>query len=291
MTATDATVTGVPAELRIAILGVSGRMGGALLAAIDEVPGAILSGASASAQSRWVGQDAGAPSGGKPRQVAIAADAATAIRNAGVAIDFTLAEATPANLSACVAARCPMVIGTTGLSAAVRAEIDAAARHIAIVSSPNMSLGVNLLLSLTQLAAATLGDDYDIEIFEAHHRNKKDAPSGTALALGRAAAEGRQVSLDDVADTARHGPSGGNTGARRRGAIGFSVFRGGDVVGDHTVTFAGVGERIELTHRASDRMAFARGAVQAARWVATRRPGLYSMQDVLGLNQPGKPAT
>ena len=161
----------------------------------------------------------------------------------------------------------------------LREALTAAAQRIAIVSAPNMSLGVNLLLKLTELAAAALDADYDIEVFEAHHRNKKDAPSGTALALGRAAAVGRNVSLDDVSDVARHG----NTGARRRGAIGFSVFRGGDVVGDHTVTFAGIGERIELTHRASDRMAFARGAVQAARWLASRPAGLYSMQDVLGL--------
>jgi 4-hydroxy-tetrahydrodipicolinate reductase len=142
-----------------------------------------------------------------------------------------------------------------------------------------MSLGVNLLLKLVELAAARLGDDYDVEIFEAHHRNKKDAPSGTALALGRAAAAGRGVSLEKTAEMDRQG----TTGARRPGAIGFSVFRGGDVIGDHTVTFAGIGERIELTHRASDRMAFARGAMAAARWLAGRKPGLYSMQDVLGL--------
>jgi 4-hydroxy-tetrahydrodipicolinate reductase len=172
-----------------------------------------------------------------------------------------------------------MVIGTTGHDAAARSAIEEAARQIPIVSAPNMSLGVNLLLKLTQLAAATLDDSYDIEIFEAHHRNKKDAPSGTALALGRFAAEGRHVDLDEASDVARHG----NTGARRRGAIGFSVFRGGDVVGDHTVTFAGTGERIELTHRASDRLSFARGAVRAAEWLADKEPGLYSMQDVLNL--------
>jgi 4-hydroxy-tetrahydrodipicolinate reductase len=145
--------------------------------------------------------------------------------------------------------------------------------------APNMSLGVNLLLKLVELTAGKLDASYDIEVFEAHHRNKKDAPSGTALALGSAAAAGRGVKLSDAAEYARHG-----TGAPRRpGAIGFSVLRGGDVVGDHTVTFAGIGERIELTHRASDRLAFARGAVQAARWVVGRAPGLYSMQDVLGL--------
>jgi 4-hydroxy-tetrahydrodipicolinate reductase len=171
------------------------------------------------------------------------------------------------------------VIGTTGHSEAVRAQINAAARNIPLVMAPNMSLGVNLLLKLVELAAAKLDADYDIEVFEAHHRNKKDAPSGTALALGASAAAGRGVKLAEAAEHSRHG----NTGARERGKIGFSVFRGGDVVGDHTVTFAGIGERIELTHRASDRLAFARGAVKAAQWLAGRPAGLYSMQDVLGL--------
>ncbi|HEY6642966.1 4-hydroxy-tetrahydrodipicolinate reductase [Povalibacter sp.] len=266
--------------LRVAIFGVSGRMGRALLSALDEVPDARLTGASASVQSRWNGKDAGEPSGSALRNVLISADAGHAIRDANVAIDFALPEGTPANLRACVAAGCPLVIGTTGHDAAARAEIEAAAQKIAIVSAPNMSLGVTLLLKVVELTAATLDAGYDIEVFEAHHRNKKDAPSGTALALGRAAAEGRKVTLDAIAEYARHG----NTGARERGAIGFSVFRGGDVVGDHTVTFAGIGERIELTHRASDRMAFARGAVAAARWIHGRKPGLYSMQDVLGLS-------
>lgn len=269
-------------DLRVAILGVSGRMGHALIAALDEIPGATLSGASASAHSRWLGQDVAANVGGAARNVVITSDPLDAVRGASVAIDFTLPEAVGSNVSACVTASCPLVIGTTGLDAATRQLIDRAAARIAIVSAPNMSLGVNLLMKLTELAAEALGEDYDIEIFEAHHRHKKDAPSGTALGLGGAAARGRGVSLEDVSDVARHG----NTGARRRGAIGFSVFRGGDVVGDHTVTFAGVGERVELTHRASDRMAFARGALQAAQWIVGREPGLYSMQDVLGLNRP-----
>lgn len=267
-------------EVRVAILGVSGRMGRALLSAIDETPGAALGGASASAASRWIGNDASAPAGGATRGVAISADAASAIRGATVAIDFTLPDATAVNVNACVAAGCPMVIGTTGHDEATQQAIEKAAQHIAVVIAPNMSLGVNLLMKLTQLAAQALDDGYDIEVFEAHHRNKKDAPSGTALALGRSAAAGRGVSLSEVTDAARHGV----TGARRRGAIGFSVFRGGDVVGDHTVTFAGIGERIELTHRASDRMAFARGALKAAQWIVGRKPGLYSMQDVLGLS-------
>jgi 4-hydroxy-tetrahydrodipicolinate reductase len=269
------------AALPIAIFGISGRMGRALLAAIDETPNSVLSGASVSSASRWIGADASAPSGGSVRNVRITSDANEAVRKAKVAIDFSLPEATIDNVRACVAAKCPIVIGTTGHDDTMRQAIQDAARQIAIVSAPNMSLGVNLLLKLTQLAAATLDESYDIEIFEAHHRNKKDAPSGTALALGRAAAEGRNVDLNHVSETARHG----NTGARRRGSIGFSVFRGGDVVGDHTVTFAGIGERIELTHRASDRLSFARGAVHAAHWLNGRPPGLYSMQDVLDLKR------
>ena len=266
-------------SVQIAVFGVSGRMGRALLAAIDEAAGTALGGATASANSQWLGKDASEAGGGAKRDVRVESDPALALRNAQVAIDFTLPEATSMNLAACVAARCPIVIGTTGHAESVRAEIAAAATQIPIVMAPNMSLGVNLLLKLVELAAAKLDADYDIEVFEAHHRNKKDAPSGTALALGAAAAQGRDVKLADVAEHSRHG----NTGARQRGSIGFSVFRGGDVVGDHTVTFAGIGERIELTHRASDRLAFARGAVRAAQWLAGRTPGLYSMQDVLGL--------
>lgn len=265
--------------LQIAVFGVSGRMGRALLAAIDAEPGVELSGATASANSRWLGKDASEAGGGVKRNVLVEADPAAALRTARVAIDFTLPEATAANVAACVAAQRPLVIGTTGHPEAVRAQIESAAQSIPIVMAPNMSLGVNLLLKLVELAAAKLDADYDIEIFEAHHRHKKDAPSGTALALGASAAEGRDVKLAEVAEYSRHG----TTGARQRGSIGFSVFRGGDVVGDHTVTFAGIGERIELTHRASDRLAFARGAVKAAQWLVGRAPGLYSMQDVLGL--------
>ncbi len=264
-------------ELRMAILGVSGRMGRALLAAMDECKAATLSGASASAASRWLGQDAGAAAQTTHRGVAVVADPAAAVRGAAVAIDFTLPDATAANVAACVAANCPLVIGTTGHSAALQQQIVQASDRIAIVMAPNMSVGVNLLLELVELAARKLDADYDIEIFEAHHRNKKDAPSGTALGLGAAAAAGRGIDLEQAAQYDRHGAGE----ARRRGAIGFSVFRGGDVVGDHTVTFAGLGERIELTHRASDRLAFARGAVQAARWLAGRPAGLYSMRDVL----------
>jgi 4-hydroxy-tetrahydrodipicolinate reductase len=267
--------------LRVAILGASGRMGRALLAALDELPGAALSGASASLTSRWIGQDAGVANGGAPRGVIVTSDPAAAVRNADVVIDFTLSEATSFNLAACLAAKRPLVIGTTGHDDATRAQVQRVSTDIPIVMAANMSLGVNLLLKLVELAAQTLDESYDIEVFEAHHRSKKDAPSGTALALGTAAAAGRGQPLSDVAQYARHGA----TGPRKAGSIGFSVFRGGDVVGDHTVTFAGGGERVELTHRASDRMSFARGAVKAAQWLVGRAPGLYSMQDVLGLRK------
>lgn len=266
-------------ELRVAIFGATGRMGAALLSAIDETTNARLVGAAASARSRWLGQDAGAPSAGRNRGVAVVAKADAALTDATVAIDFALPEATSENLAACVERRCALIVGTTGYTPAVRAQIQEAARHIPIVVAANMSVGVNLLIGLTRLAAQALDASYDIEIFEAHHRNKKDAPSGTALALGDAAAAGRGVTLTDVGVFERHV----TTGARAQGSIGFSVFRGGDVVGDHTVTFAGIGERIELTHRASDRMTFARGALRAAQWIVGRAPGMYSMQDVLGL--------
>ena len=243
-------------DLQLAIFGATGRMGRAVIAAAAESPGLAVKGTTGSS-----------------------GDPAAALRGADVAIEFALPDATLANLAACVAARCPIVIGTTGHDEAQRSQIAVAARQIGIVLAPNMSLGVNLLLKLVELTAGKLDAGYDIEIFEAHHRNKKDAPSGTALALGAAAAAGRGAPLTELAEYARHGAGE----PRRRGAIGFSVFRGGDVVGDHTVTFAGSGERIELTHRASDRLAFARGAVQAARWLVGRPPGLYSMQDVLGL--------
>jgi 4-hydroxy-tetrahydrodipicolinate reductase len=266
-------------ELRVAILGATGRMGAALLRAVDEVPEATLVGATASAQSRWLGQDASAANGGAKRGVIVVAESTDAVRPANVAIDFTLPDATAANVGACVAAGCALVIGTTGFGPEVRATIEHAAKRIPIMVAANMSLGVNLLLELTRLAAQSLDTSYDIEIFEAHHRNKKDAPSGTALALGEVAAAGRKVALNEVGVFERRGM----TGVRPAGAIGFSVFRGGDVVGDHTVSFAGGGERLELTHRASDRMTFARGALTAAKWIVGRAPGVYSMRHVLGL--------
>ncbi len=265
---------------RLAVLGISGRMGQAVLDQLSQFPDLELAGASASATSRWQGQDAGEASGHPSRGVIVTADPATAVRGASVAVDFTLPDATPANLKACVAAACPIVIGTTGHSVEARAQIDAAASRIAVLLAPNMSLGVNLLLKLADLAARALDTDYDLEIFEAHHRHKKDAPSGTALRIGEVVAAARGTTLQEAGDFNRHG----TTGARKPGTIGFSVLRGGDIVGEHVLTFAGPGERIELAHRAHDRSGFARGALKAARWVVGRPPGLYSMQDVLGFN-------
>jgi len=265
--------------ISIAILGISGRMGQALVSAIDAANDLRLSGAMDSPDSRWINQDAGALAGSSAAGVFVTDSPAIAIHDAQVAVNFTLPQATPAIVSACVAAGRALVIGTTGHSAEQLAIIKQSSAKIAIMLAPNMSLGVNLLLKLTELASKSLNEDYDIEVFEAHHRNKKDAPSGTALAIGEAAAKGRGTMLAKVAVYARHG----ETGVRPRGAIGFSVLRSGDIVGDHTVTFAGAGERIELTHKAQDRAGYARGALQAARWLIGKSPGLYSMQDVLGI--------
>ncbi len=264
---------------RLAVLGISGRMGQAIVAQLEAFPDVRLTGALASPTSRWQGQDAGEASGQPSCGAIVTSNPAIAVQGASVAIDFTLPEATPANLKACVAAGCPLVIGTTGHSPAVRADITVAARLIPVLLAPNMSLGVNLLLKLAELAARSLDTDYDVEIFEAHHRNKKDAPSGTALRIGEVVAAARGTTLEKSGDFARHG----TTGARREGAIGFSVMRGGDIVGDHVLTFAGPGERLELVHRAHDRSGFALGAIKAARWLVGRPAGLYSMQDVLGL--------
>ena len=266
-------------ELRVAILGASGRMGRALVAALDDIEVATLVGATCSPSSAWLGRDVGELAGSRMRGVLLSSDPGVAMRDAQVAVDFSLPEAASANVEACVSRKCALIIGVTGHDERARADIERASREIPVVMAPNMSMGVNLLLRLVELAAHALDATYDIEVFEAHHRNKKDAPSGTALALGRAAAKGRAVELDDVAQYSQRGVSA----PRRSGSIGFAVVRGGDIVGDHTVTFAGLGERIELTHRASDRAAFARGALKAVQWVAGRGPGLYSMQDVLGL--------
>jgi 4-hydroxy-tetrahydrodipicolinate reductase len=267
----------------IAILGISGRMGRTLVTGIENSSDLQLSGGLDSPDSRWVNQDAGALAGPVAAGVIVSADPGVAIRGAQAAIAFALPQGTPAIVAACVAAKCPLVLGTTGHSPEQLAVIEAAAKQIPIVMASNFSLGVNLLLKLAELAAEVLNPDYDAEIFEAHHRNKKDAPSGTALSIGEAVAKGRGTTLQKEAVWARHGVSSENGGIRERGKIGFSVLRAGDIVGDHTLTFAGPGERVELTHRADDRMAFASGALRAARWVIGKPAGKYSMRDVLGL--------
>jgi 4-hydroxy-tetrahydrodipicolinate reductase len=264
----------------IALLGISGRMGRTLLNGIEESFDLLLSGGLDASGSPWINQDASFLAGAAAVGVKVTADPKNAIRGARVGIAFTLPQGTPAILSACLAAKVPLVIGTTGHSAEQLAAIDVAAKEIPIVMASNFSLGVNLLFKLAELAARTLNTEYDAEIFEAHHRHKKDAPSGTALSIGEAVAKGRNTTLKKDAVWARHG----ETGIRPEGKIGFSVLRGGDIIGDHTLTFAGSGERIELTHRAQDRMAFASGALHAARWVIGKPARLYSMQDVLGLS-------
>ncbi|MES1195495.1 MAG: 4-hydroxy-tetrahydrodipicolinate reductase [Steroidobacter sp.] len=263
----------------LALLGVTGRMGRMLLTGIENSTDLKFSGGMDSPDSPWVNQDAGGFAGPAAAGVIVTSDPAIALRDADVAIAFALPQVTPAIVEACVNARCPLVLGTTGHTPEQRSVVDQAAKLIPIVMTSNFSLGVNLLFKLAEQTARALNADYDIEIYEAHHRNKKDAPSGTALSLGESVAKGRGVSLKEKAVYERYG----ETGARERGSIGFSVVRGGDIIGDHTVTFIGMGERIELTHRASDRMAFAQGALHAARWVAGRPAGMYSMQDVLGI--------
>ncbi len=267
--------------VNVAMLGASGRMGRNIIPLIAGDPdGLRLSGALVAPGDNAIGQDAGSFAGSAPLAIAITDEPRRALAGASVAIDFTLAEASVRNAALCRELGVPMVIGTTGHSAAQIKEIEGIANGLPVVLAPNMSLGVNVLFRLAELAARALqAEKYDAEIFEAHHRHKVDAPSGTALGLARAAARGRGVDLDAVAQYTRHG----NTGAREVGKIGFSVVRGGDIVGDHRLIFAGQGETIELSHHAQDRSGFARGALVAARWVVGRPPGLYSMADVLGL--------
>jgi 4-hydroxy-tetrahydrodipicolinate reductase len=265
--------------LNIAVLGASGRMGRTIVALLAETSDLRLSGALAAPGDAATGHDAGVIAGIAPLAVAIGSDPGLALDGAAVAIDFTLPEPSLAHARRCAAAGIPLVIGTTGHDDAGRAELARLAATIPVVLAPNMSLGVNLLFRLAELAARALGSGYDAEIVEAHHRHKVDAPSGTALGLGHAVARGRGTTLELAAVYDRHGASG----PRPDGAIGFAVVRGGDIVGDHRLVFAGPGERVELAHHAEDRSAFARGALVAARWVTGRPPGLYTMLDVLGL--------
>jgi 4-hydroxy-tetrahydrodipicolinate reductase len=266
-------------DMRLVIAGAGGRMGRTLIHAIAATKGVTLAGAIEAADSAVIGRDAGELAGLGTNGIKVVSDAAPLLKAADGLIEFTIPAATLALAKLTAAAGIVHVIGTTGLSAEEEALLAKAASRAAIVKSGNMSLGVNLLVALTKRVALTLGEDYDVEILEMHHNKKIDAPSGTALMLGRAAAEGRAVNLAQRSVRGRDGM----TGARRAGDIGFAALRGGTVVGDHSVIFAGPAERIELTHRAEDRMIFARGALHAALWARGKKPGLYSMADVLGL--------
>jgi len=265
--------------LNVAVLGASGRMGRTLVPLIASAPDLRLVGALAAAGDAAIGHDAGVLAGASPLAVAITDDPERALDGASVAIDFTLPLPSLEHARRCGKRSLPLVIGTTGHDETARGELARLAEAIPIVLAPHMSLGVNLLFKLAELGARALDAEYDAEIFEAHHRHKVDAPSGTALGLGQAVARGRGTSLEHSALPPRHGA----TGPRPAGGIGFAVVRGGDIVGDHRVIFAGPGERVELAHYAEDRSGFARGALVAARWVTGRSPGLYSMLDVLGL--------
>jgi 4-hydroxy-tetrahydrodipicolinate reductase len=267
-------------DMRLIVAGAGGRMGRTLVRAIAQTPGLALAGATESANSALLGKDAGELAGIGANGIALTADAAALIAKADAIIDFTVPAATVAFAALAAQNGKVHIVGTTGLSAADDEQIAQAAKRAVIVKSGNMSLGINLLAALTRRVAKTLDNTFDIEILEMHHNQKVDAPSGTALLLGRAAAQGRSIDLERHAIRAREG----HTGARKAGDIGFATLRGGSVVGEHTVMFAGPAERIELTHKAEDRMIFARGALHAALWARGHAPGLYSMMDVLGLS-------
>lgn len=263
----------------VVVTGVSGRMGRMLVHEIDQDGRLTLAGALERPGHDWIGRDLGTMLGGAENGVIVSDDAAETFAKAQAVIDFTAPAATVAFAGLAAQARTVHVIGTTGLSDDDLKAIGDAGRHAVIVRAGNMSLGVNLLTQVTRQIAQALGDEWDIEIVESHHNRKADAPSGTALMLGEAAAEGRGVMLGDVADRGRDGM----TGPRRQGDIGFHAIRGGDVVGEHEVIFATTGERIAIRHIASDRALFARGAMRAALWGQDKAPGEYDMLDVLGL--------
>lgn len=264
---------------RIAINGAAGRMGRCLIQAVEQTAGLELSAAIDRADSSLIGTDAGELAGIGKLSVTITADVATAAANSDVIIDFTLPEVTMTLLEYCVSSQCRLLIGTTGFGDEQKAAISQAAKSVAMVLAPNMSVGVNLSLKLLDIAARVLGDDADIEIIEAHHRHKIDAPSGTALRMGEVVADALGRDLKKCAVYGRRG----RTGERGRKTIGFTTVRAGDIVGDHTVLFAAEGERVEITHKASNRMTFALGAMRASSWLMSRDSGLYDMQDVLEL--------
>jgi 4-hydroxy-tetrahydrodipicolinate reductase len=265
--------------VRIGVIGCAGRMGRANLAQALATAGVELVGGTERPGHEAVGADLGVLAGGEPVGTACTTDNAALMTVAHVVIEFSIPAATIANARLAADHGCAHVIGTTGLEPADREALAAAAARTAIVWAPNMSLGVNLLIGLAEKVAASLDDAFDIEIVEMHHRHKVDAPSGTALAIGEAAARGRGHTLDELAVRGRDGL----TGPRRPGTIGLAALRGGDVVGDHTITFAGDGERLELGHKASSRTIYSAGAIRAALWASGQKPGLYGMKDVLGL--------
>lgn len=264
--------------MNIAVAGASGRMGRMLIEAIVAAPDATLSGALDIPGAAGVGTDAAAFLG-KPAGVAITADLGAGLAGSGYLIDFTRPEGTLKHLEYCAAHGIKMIIGTTGFDDAGKAAIAEAAKKTAIVFAPNMSIGVNVTMKLLELAAKSFSHGYDIEIIEAHHRHKVDAPSGTALKMGEVIAEALGRDLNEVGVFAREGV----TGERDPSSIGFATIRGGDIVGDHTVLFAGIGERIEITHKSSSRVTYAHGSLRAARYLQDKDTGLYDMQDVLGL--------
>jgi 4-hydroxy-tetrahydrodipicolinate reductase len=267
------------AETKIGVVGCGGRMGRMLVAEIAASDGCALAGGCAKPGSGYVNQDVGELAGFGRLGISVGDNAEKLIRDSEVVIEFTTPAATAAHAVQAAGSGTAMVIGTTGLSTEETEAVRQAACSVPIVWAPNMSLGINLLLGLVEEVARRLSPDWDVEIMEMHHRGKVDAPSGTALALGRAVAAGRKVMLEEVQQRGRDGI----TGPRSTGDIGFAALRGGDAVGDHHVVFAGAGERLELTHRATSRSIYAKGAVQAARWVLGRPPGLYGLKEVLGL--------
>jgi 4-hydroxy-tetrahydrodipicolinate reductase len=266
-------------DMRLIVAGAGGRMGRTLIKAITDDPNATVAGAVEAAGSAVIGRDSGELAGLGKNGIPVTTDPAPLLANADGILDFTVPAATMVFAELAAKAGKVHIIGTTGLSGENEKLIAEAAKRAVVVKSGNMSLGVNLLAALAKRVARTLDEEFDIEILEMHHNKKIDAPSGTALLLGRAAAEGRAVNMEQRSVRVRDG----HTGARNAGDIGFASLRGGTVVGDHTVIFAGPAERIELVHKAEDRMIFARGAVKAALWARGQKPGLYSMADVLGL--------
>ena len=266
--------------MKIGIPGAAGRMGQALTRQVAATNGCTVVAATEVPEHPALGRDCGALAGIEPLDVAVGDDPRAMFRAADAVLDFTLPGAASRHAELAAAEGAILVVGTTGLGQDEQAALEAAAAQTAVVQAPNMSLAVNLLFRLTEQVAGLLDDDYDIEIVEMHHRHKIDAPSGTALGLGRAAARARGVSFDEVAARGRDGV----TGARPRGEIGFAALRGGDVIGEHSVIFAADGERLELAVRSANRQTYARGAVLAARWAEGRAPGLYTMADVLGFD-------